>query len=223
MNGVLGLTSLLLDTRLDAAQRRFAEGIHRSADSLLAVVNDVLDLSKIEAGKLAPRSHAGRHRHDRRACSRGSWRRAPAGKALEILIDEPLEPLPQVRVDGARLRQVLINLGGNAVKFTETGEVIFRIVPLARDGETLKLRFEVADTGIGIAAEHHAKIFEQFAQADDSTTRRFGGHRPRACHRPPDRGKHGRRVRSRVGSRQRIDVLVRTSRSRSSQRHCRWR
>jgi signal transduction histidine kinase/ligand-binding sensor domain-containing protein/DNA-binding response OmpR family regulator/HPt (histidine-containing phosphotransfer) domain-containing protein len=174
MNGVLGLTSLLLDTRLDAAQRRFAEGIHRSADSLLAVVNDVLDLSKIEAGKLALDPTPGDIGTIVEHAVEVLAPRA-AGKALEILIDEPLEPLPQVRVDGARLRQVLINLGGNAVKFTETGEVIFRIVPLARDGETLKLRFEVADTGIGIAAEHHAKIFEQFAQADDSTTRRFGG------------------------------------------------
>jgi signal transduction histidine kinase/ligand-binding sensor domain-containing protein/DNA-binding response OmpR family regulator len=182
MNGVLGMTSLLLDTRLDGAQRRFAQGIHRSADSLLAIVNDVLDLSKIEAGRL---------QLDPTECElielieQTAEVLAPraAGKGIELLFDAPLTPLPRVRVDAARLRQVLINLGGNAVKFTEAGEVTFRVVPLgascagapAQGAAALRIRLEVADTGIGIAPENQARIFEEFAQEDASTTRRFGG------------------------------------------------
>jgi signal transduction histidine kinase/ligand-binding sensor domain-containing protein/DNA-binding response OmpR family regulator len=189
MNGVLGMTSLLLDTRLDAAQRRFAQGIHRSADSLLAIVDDVLDLSKIEAGRL---------RLDPTDCDlmelieQTAEVLAPraSGKGIELLIDMPPEPLPNLRVDATRLRQVLINLGGNAVKFTERGEVTLRAVALgvihgtgAADapaddqvtGSALRVRLEVADTGIGIAPENQAKIFEEFAQEDASTTRRFGG------------------------------------------------
>jgi signal transduction histidine kinase/ligand-binding sensor domain-containing protein/CheY-like chemotaxis protein/HPt (histidine-containing phosphotransfer) domain-containing protein len=176
MNGVLGMTSLLLDTHLDAPQRRFAEGIHRSADSLLAIVNDVLDLSKIEARKLtldpvdADVLEIVAHTVEVLAAR-------AAGKGIELLFDEPLVALPRVRVDAVRLRQVLINLGGNAVKFTEAGEVTFRVVPLAAAGThgALRVRFEVADTGIGIAPGNQGKVFEQFAQEDASTTRRFGG------------------------------------------------
>ncbi|HET7757134.1 MAG TPA: two-component regulator propeller domain-containing protein, partial [Steroidobacteraceae bacterium] len=177
MNGVLGMTSLLLDTRLDRAQRRFAEGIHRSADSLLAIVNDVLDLSKIEAGRLELDPTDGDLVELVGQTAEVLAPRA-AGKGLELLVDTPLEPLPGVRFDAVRLRQVLLNLGGNAVKFTERGEVTFRVVPLGRgtgaDG-TLRVRLEVADTGIGVAPENQARIFEQFAQEDASTTRRFGG------------------------------------------------
>jgi signal transduction histidine kinase/ligand-binding sensor domain-containing protein/CheY-like chemotaxis protein len=176
MNGVLGMTSLLLDTQLDAAQRRFAEAIHRSADSLLAIVNDVLDLAKIEAHRLTLDAVESdllelvEHTVEVLAAR-------AAGKGIELLFDAPLKALPRVRVDAMRLRQVLINLGGNAVKFTEAGEVTFRIVPLG-DGateESLRVRFEVADTGIGIAPQNQGRIFEQFAQEDASTTRRFGG------------------------------------------------
>jgi signal transduction histidine kinase/ligand-binding sensor domain-containing protein/CheY-like chemotaxis protein/HPt (histidine-containing phosphotransfer) domain-containing protein len=180
MNGVLGMTSLLLDTRLDAAQRRFAEGIHRSADSLLAIVDDVLDLSKIEAGRLQlDPTDAGLGDLIEQTAEVLAAR--AAGKGIELLIDVPLEPLPRVRVDTVRLRQVLINLGGNAVKFTERGEVAIRLVALGGGSEAggagaaLRVRLEVSDTGIGIAAENQARIFEQFAQEDASTTRRFGG------------------------------------------------
>ena len=180
MNGVLGMTSLLLDTRLDGAQRRFAEGIHRSADSLLAIVDDVLDLSKIEAGRLQlDATEAGLGELIEQTAEVLAAR--AAGKGIELLLDVPLEPLPRVRVDTVRLRQVLINLGGNAVKFTERGEVTLRLVLLGRAGEAdgsaaaLRVRLEVSDTGIGIAAENQARIFEQFAQEDASTTRRFGG------------------------------------------------
>jgi len=180
MNGVLGMTSLLLDTRLDGAQRRFAEGIHRSADSLLAIVDDVLDLSKIEAGRLQLDPTDGELLDLIEQTAEVLAPRA-AGKGIELLIDAPLEPLPRVRFDAVRLRQVLLNLGGNAVKFTERGEVTFRLVPLGSvpeadgAGGALRVRVEVADTGIGIAPENQAKIFEEFTQEDASTTRRFGG------------------------------------------------
>src|SRR6185437_2543461 len=98
-----------------------------------------------------------------------------AGKGIELLFDAPLATLPRVQADAVRLRQVLLNLGGNAVKFTERGEVTFRLVPLSDGGGSLRVRIEVADTGIGIAPENQSRIFDEFAQEDASTTRRFGG------------------------------------------------
>jgi signal transduction histidine kinase/ligand-binding sensor domain-containing protein/CheY-like chemotaxis protein len=174
MNGVLGMTSLLLDTRLDSGQRRFAEGIHRSADSLLGIVDDVLDFSKIEAGRL---------QLDPTDCDLLELVEQTvemlavraAAKGIELLFDSPTTPLPRVTVDAVRLRQVLVNLGGNAVKFTQRGEVTLRVVVLERTSGSLRLRLEVADTGVGIAPENQSRIFEEFAQEDASTTRRFGG------------------------------------------------
>ncbi|TLY58388.1 MAG: hypothetical protein E6K52_13045, partial [Gammaproteobacteria bacterium] len=174
MNGVLGMTSLLMDTRLDQPQRRFAEAIHRSADSLLAIVDDVLDFSKIEAGRL---------QLDPVDCDLielveqtvEMLAARAATKGIELLFDAPSTPLPRVRVDAVRLRQVLVNLGGNAVKFTQHGEVTLRLVALGNESGSLRLRVEVADTGVGIALENQSRIFEEFAQEDASTTRRFGG------------------------------------------------
>ena len=174
MNGVLGLTSLLLDTRLDPGQKRFAEGIHRSADSLLGIVDDVLDFSKIEAGRL---------QLDVVDCdllelvgqTAEMLSVRAAAKGVELLLDSPVTPIPLLKVDTVRLRQVLVNLGGNAVKFTEHGEITLRIVLLPCERGTLRFRLEVSDTGVGIAPENQARIFEEFAQEDVSTTRRFGG------------------------------------------------
>jgi signal transduction histidine kinase/ligand-binding sensor domain-containing protein/DNA-binding response OmpR family regulator len=174
MNAVLGMSELLLDTRLDPGQRRFVEGIHRSADSLLTIVDDVLDFSKIEAGRL---------QLDPVECDLPEFMEhtaemlvaRAAAKGIELLCEVPPQPLLRVRVDAVRLRQVLVNLGGNAVKFTEHGEVTLRLVLLGTEEGELRVRIEVADTGIGIAPENQARIFDEFVQADASTTRRFGG------------------------------------------------
>ena len=174
MSGVLGLTSLLLDTRLDSGQRRFAEGIHRSASALLGIVDDVLDFSKIEAGRL---------QLDPTECdlvdligqTAEMLAVRAAAKGIELLFDSPSTPLPRVKVDAVRLRRVLVKLGGNAVKFTQKGEVILRVRALATRSEALRLRFEVTDTGVGIAPQNQLRIFEEFSQEDASTTRRFGG------------------------------------------------
>ncbi len=173
MNGVLGMAELLSETELSDKQRRLVGMIRASGESLLSIINDILDFSKIEAGKLdlervdftplavledmaellAARAHA---------------------KGLELVVRADDAPA-WVSGDPHRLRQVLLNLVGNAIKFTDSGEVVVRCTRAQPDGGARMLRFEVSDTGIGIPAEKKDRLFQAFAQADGSTTRRFGG------------------------------------------------
>ena len=174
MNGVIGMTALLLDTTLTREQREYAETVHRSGEALLSIINDILDFSKIEAGRLelepvpfglretlgemlktlAPLAHA---------------------KGLELAYEIRPDVPDDLIGDTGRIGQIILNLVGNAIKFTERGEVAVRVDTEAVTAETVTLKVSVQDTGIGIPADKTTLIFDAFAQADASTTRRFGG------------------------------------------------
>jgi two-component system, sensor histidine kinase and response regulator len=174
MNGVLGMVHLALDTDLTREQREYLTTVQSSADSLLAILNDILDFSKIDSQKLqleaAPFSIATLVRDVLRTFSLKADQ-----KGLELMGDLDLEIGTWVVGDSVRVRQVLTNLLGNAIKFTEEGHVLLRISEGSRDDRCTTLHFVVSDTGVGIPREKHATIFEAFSQADGSTTRRFGG------------------------------------------------
>jgi two-component system sensor histidine kinase/response regulator len=174
LNGVIGLSQLLLTTTLDQRQRRYAGLVKSSAEVLTALIGDVLDLSKIEAGKveieniafdlgavvedaaelLAPKAHA---------------------KGLAVLTEIPVDLPAQVRGDPNRVRQVLLNLINNAIKFTERGDIVVSVRADAAAGSTLVARFAVSDTGIGIPPDRMDRLFKSFSQVDSSTTRKYGG------------------------------------------------
>ena len=174
MNGVLGMTELLLATAQNDRQRHLTESIQRSSESLLAVINDILDFSKIEAGKL----HLEQLDFDLQETVEEAVElfAAPAQrKGVELTCHLSGSFQRTLRGDPVRLRQALLNLLGNAIKFTSQGAIHVRVDSVADTAESVTLRFAVRDSGIGIPEEAQSRVFEAFSQADGSTTRRFGG------------------------------------------------
>ncbi len=175
MNGVLGIASLLLKTKLDEKQREFTQTIVRSGESLLNLINDILDFSKIEAGKLElEQVHFNLRQLTEETIDLFSNRASEQNVRLACFVQASVAAY--VVGDPGRLRQILMNLLGNALKFTRDGSVSLHVFPDGEGGEdVVSLRFEVRDSGIGISSEKQEKIFSAFSQADDSTTRKFGG------------------------------------------------
>lgn len=174
MNAIIGMTDLVLDTRLDATQRNFLSMVQESGEALLSVINDILDFSKIEAGKLEIESQTFDLRESLGDTMKTLGLKAH-GKGLELAFRvDPATPRYLVG-DPGRLRQIIVNLVGNAIKFTEQGEVFVEVELLSRSESDIELEVSVRDTGVGIPEDRCGAIFEEFEQADTSVTRRFGG------------------------------------------------
>lgn len=174
MNGVIGMTSLLLDSELNEEQRDFAETIRSSAESLLTIINDILDFSKIEAGKLELDTQPFKLHELLNSCV-GLMNVSARAKGIQLALQLDLA-LPRVVCgDAGRIKQVLINLLGNAIKFTEVGEVTLQVSILTLTSSACQMRFAIRDTGIGISPEGVARLFQPFSQVDTSPSRKFGG------------------------------------------------
>jgi two-component system sensor histidine kinase/response regulator len=174
LNGVIGMSGLLLDTELTAQQREYADIVRRSGEALLALINDILDFSKIEAGKLEIESYP----FD--LCEAvEDVNEMLASKAREknigLSLDYPPQTPRRFSGDGSRVRQIVTNLVGNAIKFTSNGSVLISVQCEAKQGEQAQMRISVSDSGVGIGPENIGRLFEKFTQVDASTTRNFGG------------------------------------------------
>ncbi|HFD10899.1 MAG TPA: sensor histidine kinase, partial [Crenotrichaceae bacterium] len=174
MNGVLGMTELLLGTELSAQQRKLANTTYRSAEGLLLIINDILDYSKIEAGKLELENID----FDLIECIEDvteTLAESAQKKGLELIVDIQLNQYSSAHSDPARLRQVLFNLLGNAIKFTNQGEIYVTVSAESLSENEAKIHFQIADTGVGIESQYKDRLFEVFTQADGDTTRKYGG------------------------------------------------